>query len=133
MPDEDTYSFLLVSAVEEFYRMNKNRVFILVDAYDEFLSSQEFERATQEREKLRSILSLLRGTGCCAKILVTTRHHYRQELQDTFPGSIVGEIYGDLNDMRIYLGERLARSRLRQSFRDEILEKLLLENEDQKW
>jgi hypothetical protein len=131
MPDEDTYAMLLKSAVEEFYKATTNPVFILVDAYDELLSSK-FEKATLEREKVRSFLSLLDAAGR-AKILITTRIHYREELKNSFGGPIMADVHGDLGDMRLYLSERLARLRLRQPLKNEIMEKLLLENESDKW
>jgi hypothetical protein len=134
MPDEDTYAMLLKSAVEQFYKANTKPVFILVDAYDELSSSREekYERATHEREKVRPFLSLLDGTGR-AKILITTRLHYREELRNSFRGPIMANVHGDLSDMRLYLRDRLVPLRLRQALKNEITEKLLLENETDKW
>jgi hypothetical protein len=134
MPDEDTYNAFLESCIKEFFHTNKTFVFILVDAYDELLSSkgEKFEEATEQREKVHSFLSLLEQTGC-AKILITTRPQHRQELRNNFPSSIVADVHGDLNDMRTYLSKRLARSTLPRALKDEILDKLLLENEIDKW
>jgi hypothetical protein len=134
MPDEDTFYSCLKASVEELFKINKNRVFILVDAYDELLSSKDgnFEKAMEEREKVRSFLSLLHETEG-ANIVVTTRPQYFQELRDSLPGSIAADVHGDLNDMRTYLRERLARLRLQHLLKDEIGDKLISSNESDKW
>jgi hypothetical protein len=101
------------------------------------LSSRDenFEKATEERAGVRSFLSLLHGTEH-AKILITTRPQYRQELHDSFSGSIIADVHGDLDDMRAYLSQRLALASFksfRQALRDEIVDKLLSANENEKW
>jgi len=134
-PDREQYTDLLKCCIEEFFKAKENRVFILADAYDEFLSTKEeirLETAMAEREDVRSSLSLLGETGR-AKILITTRHHLCQELQNTFPTSKVTEVHGDEKDMRFYLENRLRRLPSLKVMEDEIIEKLMKANEKDKW
>lgn len=136
MPDQTTYGRLLKRSVADFSRLNGNRVFILMDAYDEFLSGKEekVERATEERTALRECLSSLLIETDYAKLLITTRPQYLKELQDTFPKSNIANIHGDEKDMRTYISSRLKRfPGLTDALKKCIMDKLLQANEQGKW
>jgi hypothetical protein len=65
--------------------MNKSRVFILVDAFDELLGPQKQQgRAVRERAAVASSLFDILKRTSCVKFLITTRQQC-QELQDMFP------------------------------------------------
>lgn len=109
-------------------------MFILVDAYDELLSSKEVRTAKARAERLgiRSSLSLFARTDN-VKVLITTREQYRKELQDTFPKSILVNVRGDEDDMKQYLQTRMQLVPVQQSLKEEITRKLLKANDDDKW
>ncbi len=134
MPDRETYTLLLKHSIVGFFEANHNRVFILVDAYDELLSAKEerLEQAVEERAGICSCLSSLTDTGN-VKILVTTRPQYGKELQHAFPKSKAVNLHGDFTDMEAYLRERLRRIYLHPSLKDHITDKLLQANEQDKW
>lgn len=134
MPDRDKYKSMLKSSIEEFFKANGNRVFILIDAYDELLSTKEDmpESAAVEREAVRSCLSGIIESDN-AKILVTTRRHYREELEKAFPKSKVVDIHGDPNDMRTYLEIRMKTLSLDADKKKEIMNTLLKANEEGRW
>lgn len=108
MPLRDWYESMLKTCIEKFFNVHRNRVFILVDAYDELLSTKEGtpEAPAVERQAIRSCLSQIAESDN-ARIFITTRRHYRKELADSFPNSQVVGIQGDLDDMRTYLSLRL--------------------------
>jgi hypothetical protein len=134
MPDHATYEDLLKCSIDRFFEVNKNRVFILVDAYDELLGRKEVKRedASRERGAVRSCLAKLTETGH-AKVIITTRFHCFPELQASFPTSKVAEISGDLKDMATYLSDRMQFLNIQKSLKTEVIRKLVTENEDDKW
>jgi hypothetical protein len=134
MPDQAKYEDLLKCSIERFFEANKNRVFILVDAYDELLGRKEVKReeASRERGAVRSCLAKLTETGH-AKVLITTRLHCCPELQATFPASRVAEVRGDLTDMTTFLNDRMQFLNLQESLKTQVINKLVMANEDDKW
>ena len=133
-PDRELYTKLLSNSIKEFFKAKGKPVFILVDAYDELLSSKEVKTAEARAERLgvRSSLSLFARTDH-VKVLITTREQYRKELQDTFPKSILANVRGDEDDMKQYLQTRLQLVPVQQSLKEEIVRKLLKANDDDKW
>jgi hypothetical protein len=134
MPDQAKYEDLLECSIDEFFEANQNRVFILVDAYDELLGRKEVKRevASRERATVRTCLSKLTRSGH-AKVLITTRLHFCPELQATFPTSKVAEVRGDLKDMTAFLNDRMQFLNLQESLKTEVINKLVTANEDDKW
>jgi hypothetical protein len=133
LPDRKKFVRLLASSIEEFVESNKNRVFILVDAYDELLSPKEKAGAAAlEKSELRSSLSVLNRTNC-AKILITTRPHYCEELRETFPESRTAEIQGNPADMETYIRSEMKAFDFPGLLQEEILRGLLISNLEEKW
>jgi NACHT domain len=133
MPDRETYLHLLAFAIEEFFKKNQNPVFILVDAYDELLSTTEKAgRAVAEKKAIRSSLFALAGTNR-AKILITTRPHHCQELQSTFPDAKIANVYGDHEDMKIYIKREIQPFDFPTQLEADIITALLKSNFDEKW
>jgi hypothetical protein len=73
------YESLLKCSIDEFFKANNNRVFILVDAYDELLSRKEVKReeASRERVAVRSCLSALTETGHAKVIFQSSKLRFR--------------------------------------------------------
>jgi predicted metalloendopeptidase len=134
MPDRDKYTSMLKGSIEEFFKAKQNRIFILVDAYDELLSSKEekLERVTAERVAVRSCLAKLTETEN-AKVLITTRFQHREELKQSFIDSNIVDIHGELKDMRIYLEIRIGPLDLQDPLKVEIIETILEKNAEEKW
>ena len=134
MPDRQMYSNLLKCSIEAFFKANKTRIFVLVDAYDELLSTDEEKEinALAEKKAIRSSLSQLSGTGH-AKILISTRPHYCQELRNSFPGAIVADVHGDPEDMKTYIKSRLEPFNFHEALKSEIMEQLLKASAKEKW
>ena len=134
MPDRDKYANMLKGSIEEFFKAKQNRIFILVDAYDELLSSKEerLEKVAAERVAVRSCLAKLTETEN-AKVLITTRSQHREELKQSFVESNIVHIHGDLKDMTIYLENRMEPLNLQDAMKVEIIETLLKKNEEEKW
>lgn len=134
MPDQAKYEDMLEVSIERFFEANHNRVFILVDAYDELLGAKELKRevVSRERAAVRLCLSKLTETDH-AKVLITTRLHCCPELQATFPTSKVAEVGGDLKDMTTFLYDRMQFLNLQTSLKTQVINKLLTANEDDKW
>lgn len=132
MPLQDWYESMLKTCIEEFFNVHRNRVFILVDAYDELLSTKEGtpEAPEGERRAIRSCLSQIAESDN-AKILITTRRHYRKELEDSFPNTQVLDIHADLKDMTTYLSLRLEN--LSAVKKKKIVDALLNANKNEKW
>jgi len=134
MPNSQTYATLLKCSIEEFFKANRNRVFVLVDAYDELLSTDDENGINHLAEKkvIRSSLSQLSGTGH-AKILISTRPHYCQELRDTFSDLIVADVHGDLADMKTHIIRRLDPFNYHEDLKHQIRDQLIQANENEKW
>jgi hypothetical protein len=134
MPPRETFERLLKLSLESFIKSTSSRVFILVDAYDELLSSSEErgDKAALERAAVCTCLSQL-GEIHNVKMLITTRPQYCGELQTALPNSKMAAIHGDRNDMELYLQTRLMPLRLPDSLKAIILDKLVKANEDEKW
>ena len=132
MPLRNWYESMLKTCIEEFFNVHGNRVFILVDAYDELLSTKEGtpEAPAVERQAIRSCLSQIAESDN-ARILITTRPHYRKELADSFPKSQVIDIQGDLTDMTTYLSLRLES--LDDVKKKKIMDVLLNANKNENW
>jgi len=134
MPDRDKYTNMLKCSIEEFFNTKKERVSILVDAYDELLSTKDekLENAAVERAAVRSCLSSLTIPDH-VKILIRTRPQYCKELQATFSKSKVVNIQGDDKDMKTYLESRLDPLSLGGALKKKIQNMLLEANKEEKW
>jgi arginine utilization protein RocB len=96
-PTREKYQSLLECSLQEFAKLSSNPVFVLMDAYDEFVNPEGFEE--QERTELRSSLVKLCGLSS-ARILITTRPQHVNKLEDTFVGSrATSQILGDMDDI----------------------------------
>jgi len=111
-PNWEKYESLLQSSLQEFAKLSSNPVFILLDAYDEFVNTKGEER---ERRELRSCLVNLCTTSN-ARILITTRPHHLVKLE-TFPKSQATEILGNINDVQQYL-ERMKDEEISDLMKD---------------
>ena len=95
-----TYKELFKSSASEFSkRYDSNRIFILVDAYDEFINEKN-ER--KERGEFRDFLGDI--SKCHqASFLITTRVEYDQELSDSISSPCRVTMTGDLGDIERFL------------------------------
>jgi len=104
-----------------------------VDAYDELLSTKaKTGGATAEKSAVRASLAVLRkakGT----KILITTRPHHCEELQETFPDAKIATVHGDQTDMKTYIERMMQSCELPELFENEVMTELLKANMDEKW
>jgi hypothetical protein len=126
MPNQQKYESLLKSSLQEFVRLSSNPVFILFDAYDEFINTKGEER---ERKELRSLLVNLSS----ARIMITTRPQYLVKLQGTFPESQSTEILGDIKDIQRYLEERLRDEEIGEHMKKKIATTILDSNRKEAW
>src|SRR5208282_1303917 len=81
-----TWMGLLKTAISEFHEISSNSVFILIDAYDEFLHKGNKQRT--ERGHFRKYIREINETGK-ASILITTRDYLADELHDGFDSCVV--------------------------------------------
>jgi hypothetical protein len=134
MPPQETFERLLKHSIEAFVKATSSRVFVLVDAYDELLSTKEQrgDKAAAERAAVLTCLSQLVGIPD-VKILITTRHQYREELRGALPISNVATIHGDHKDMEMYLQSRLKPLALPAPLKAVVLAELLMANEAEAW
>jgi hypothetical protein len=133
-PDLETYWSLLAYSIEEFFKMNKSRVFILVDAFDELLGPQKQQgRAVRERAAVASSLFDILKRTSCVKFLITTRQHHCQELQDMFPEAGIMEKWGSRDDMETFIKSQVEPFKFQTPLQDEIMGMLLQANLDDRW
>jgi NACHT domain len=105
MPTREKYLSLLECCLQEYAKLSSNPVFVLIDAYDEFVNPEGLEE--QERAELRSSLVKLCETSS-ARILLTTRPQHLDQLKQTFVGShAVTQILGNMDDIERYLEKRM--------------------------
>jgi len=107
-PNINTSTKLLNTCISEFFQTYSNPVFILLDAFDEFVNKHEQDR---QRDDLLSSLAGLCREGH-VKLLFTTRPQCREQLQDKFHDSVVIEATTDHNDVKKYLDTELKFSDL---------------------
>ena len=138
-PDQEKCEALLKCSIKQFFKVNKKQIFILLDAYDELLHRKEvkwedtiLDEITKERAAVLSCLSGLIETGN-AKVLITARAQYCGELKAAFPASKVVDVYGDLKDMKTYLEDRMRFLPLKKALKDEIMNKVVVANQEEKW
>jgi NACHT domain len=125
-PSRETFANLLKSCLDAF----PGSCFILLDAYDEFRNAKCEDR---EREGLRSFLAEISQMKRI-RILITTRPHWRAELENVFAEAQVAEIRGDLKDVTRYLDSELQpRRHLNEGTKNLIRTKILEANRDNPW
>lgn len=126
MPNQQTFTRLLKSALEQF----SSPSFFILDAFDEFRNTTDEER---QRGELCSALSALCETGF-AKILITTRPQYRDELKDAFSNSQIAKVKGDLKDIEKYLDDQLQPLKhVNNELKVNIKKTILSANQDEAW
>jgi hypothetical protein len=105
-----------------------------VDAYDELLGTNEQrgDKAAAERAAVLNCLSQLAEIHD-VKILITTRHQYRDELLCALRTSKEATIRGDYKDTEMYLQNRLEPLPLPTSLKAVILAELMMANEAEAW
>lgn len=134
MPTREKYQSLLECSLQEFAKLSSNPVFILLDAYDEFINQEAQEE--QERKELRSCLVHLCGTSS-ARILITTRPQHLELLKATFANSQeTSEILGEMGDVKRYLEKRLRDEpdeRISKRMKDKIKTAILDANRREAW
>jgi NACHT domain len=133
MTNREKYESLLESSLQEFARLSSYPVFILLDAYDEFVNTKREER---ERKLLRSCLvDLCRAS--IARILITTRPQHVEKLKATFANSqATSEILGDMDDVERYLEKRLKdepEERISKGMKKRIKTTILDANRKESW
>jgi len=99
----DTLLKLWKMAVSEFYKNSANPIFILVDAYDEFLNKVNKQQA--ERRRFRGYIKAINETGRAA-ILITTRDHLEDELRDSFESRVI-KMQADGDDIDKFLDKKV--------------------------
>jgi len=98
-----TYKDLLTSCISEFSKLHSSRVFVVVDAYDEF-ENEENER--KERGEFRSVLTEIEKIGN-SSIFITTRAECSRDLEETFSKPIMVNMEVDIEDIEGYLNSQL--------------------------
>ena len=130
MPVRKQYEGLLISSLQQLAKQSSNPVFILLDAYDEFVNTKHEER---ERNQLLSCLVDLLKTST-ARMLITTRPQHLDTLKNIFSESATtSEILGDIGDVRRYLAERMKDVVVSDWMRGEIISTILERNRDEAW
>jgi hypothetical protein len=109
-PSDTRFLELLVKCIAEF-----PRVFVVLDAFDETVSS--------EREKLIASLQLLCGPNL--NLFITTRSPLVALLQSSFPQSVELGITAKDDDISKYLTERLRGRSLHHKLKEDISQRLL--------
>ena len=107
---------LLNTCISDFFKTYSNPIFILLDAFDEFMNKREQDR---QRDVLLSSLAGLCSEGH-VKLLFTTRPQYRGQLQEKFHDSKAIEVKTDQNDVNKYLDLELKSSDLSDDLKKSI-------------
>jgi 4-hydroxy-3-methylbut-2-enyl diphosphate reductase IspH len=130
--DRETCESMLKSSVQEFEKQSSNPVFILLDAYDEFVNTKGSEE--KERNELRCFLVELCARTSSTRILITTRPQHIAKLKETFCGSQTTEILGDVYDIEQYLRERVKdEERINRPLKDRITSTIIEANRKDTW
>jgi hypothetical protein len=109
------YAQLFLDCAGEFVRLYSSRVFLLLDAYDEF-NHDENER--KERADLLSHMESFCSQGNI-RLFITSRKQYRQELDDKFDAKVV-EIEVDASDVDMYVTNRMEHELIAHGMKDAI-------------
>ena len=125
----DTLLKLLKTAFSEFHKNSTNPVFILVDAYDEFLNKANKQQA--ERRRFREYIKEINEMGRVA-ILITTRDHLEDELRDSFESHIV-KMQADGEDIDKFLDKEIDPMNLSDENKAYIKEIIKQVNANEKW
>ena len=128
-PNPEIYQNLLKCCLQEFSKLTSNPVFILLDAYDEFVNTRGDER---EQKELRSCMLDLSRTSA-ERVLITTRPQHLAKLKETIVESRVTETLGDINDVQRYLEERMKDVEISNLMKDKIKSTILDENKKEAW
>ncbi len=125
---QDKFTSLLKSSLKQF---PSSPSFILIDAYDEFRNTHDED---WQRMELCSALFAICGDRS-ARILITTRPHWRHELKDAFRDeSQIAAVKGDLADVEKYLDLKIQPfNRLDQDLKSNIKRTILDANREEAW
>lgn len=94
---------LLKTAISGFHEISSNPVFILIDAYDEFL--HKGNKQQRERGRFREYIKEINETGK-ASIVITTRDYLADELHDGFDSYII-KMQADGEDIDKFLDNEI--------------------------
>lgn len=103
VPAARTWTMLLKDCIFQFADSYSSQLFVLIDAFDEFRSQ---ENEMRERKRLCDFLREINETNE-ARLLITTRPEYRDDLLKTFPRTVMMEIKADCLDIDKYLDTRM--------------------------
>jgi hypothetical protein len=121
-----TWLELLKTGVSEFHKVSSNPIFILVDAYDEFLNR---DNEDLERRRFREYIGDLNATGK-SSILITTRDPLDQELATGFDSRNV-KMQADGEDIDKFLDNEIDALNLQDKRKAQI--KDTIKNQSGQW
>ena len=116
---------ILTTSIDEYMHLYAGRLFIIVDAYDEFINMANQE---EERAELRTCLRELCRDGS-TRLLITTRPQYTQQLQMSFASPRVVSVIADLDDLDRFLERQLRHQGFANSLKEHIRKTILEETE----
>ena len=124
-PSRAVLQRILTASIDEYMHLYANRLFIVVDAYDEFINIANQE---EERAELRTCLREL-CKDKSTRLLITTRSQYTQKLRVSFTSPRVVNIIADLEDLNRFLERQLRHQGFAKSLKDHIRKTILEETE----
>ena len=124
-PSRAVLQRILTTSIDEYTRLYANRLFIVIDAYDEFINMANQE---EERAELRTCLREL-CKDKSTRLLITTRPQYTPQLQGSFASPRVVNVIADLEDLDRFLERQLRHQGFAQSLKDHIRKSILEETE----
>jgi hypothetical protein len=135
----EDYARLVIQCTKEFSKLfGSGRVFLLLDAYDEFLydpalhdQGNSLPALHDQRKKFIACLQEFSQAG--AKVLTTTRSQYRSEIAETLQTPNILEIIPEPADVERFLRIQLQRDKFSEDLKKEIQKALLTEYERKKW
>jgi hypothetical protein len=130
MPSQERFQILLKTLIQQYFDLSASRVFILIDAYDEFINTPKDEQ--HERACLLSFLKNLCSTGQ-TRVLVTTRPQYYGTIQAAFSDVGTAIIRGESIDIERYLEDRLDRINAAPSMKEKIKSAIMEGNKTENW
>ena len=123
-----TWMELLKTAILEFHKISSNPVFILVDAYDEFLNR---DNEDLQRRRFREYIGDLNATGKVS-ILITTRDPLDHELATGFESRNL-KMQTDGEDIDKFLDSQIDPLNLNDKSKALVKGIIKKENEAEKW
>lgn len=122
------FTELLKSSISEFCKLYSSKVFILIDAYDEFLLNQPNQ--TEQRGEFREFLKKISKTGKIS-IFITSRDQCLPELKEISMSQVAMQC--ELTDVETYLDEQLKHQTMSFQWKENIKNKIKETNEKEIW